>query len=331
MHEHTKRHFMARINLVWLVVFLTCSLSAKAQTWQPVQTEPTCTARHENAATLIGHKLYLVGGRGSRPTEALSLKTMIWQKFSEPPTEMNHFQAVTYKGELYVLCAFQGKYPHETPLPNIYIYNPKQAKWRTGPEIPKDRLRGSAGVVVYNDKIYLACGITDGHYDGHVAWLDEYDPRTNTWKKLPDAPRTRDHISAAVADDKLYLAGGRKSSAVINKVFELTISEVDVYDFKTGRWSTLPATANIPTQRAGATAVSRDGKVWVIGGESSQKLAHNEAEILDPKTGQWTAGPFMKQGRHGTQAVVYKRNIYIAAGSANRGGGPELKTVEVLK
>ena len=44
--------------------------------------------------------------------------------------------------------AMTGKYPHETPISNIYIYNLEKGEWRVGPEIPKDRLRGSAGCVV---------------------------------------------------------------------------------------------------------------------------------------------------------------------------------------
>ena len=310
---------------------ISYSIAVQAQTWEAVTTQNSCSPRHENAATLIGDSLYAVGGRGIKPLEALNLKTLVWQTLPAPPVEMNHFQAITYKGELYVMGAFQGKYPHETPISTIYIYNPKQGKWRTGPEIPKERLRGSAGVVVYKDKIYMACGIIDGHYDGHVAWLDEYDPKTNTWKQLPDAPRTRDHITAAIVGDKMYLAGGRNSTARINKVLETTVAEVDVYDFKTRHWETLPASSNIPTQRAGATAVTQGGKVWIIGGETVQVLAHNEAEALDPKTNRWTSGPKLIQGRHGTQAVVHDGKIYIVAGSANHGGGPELNTVELLK
>lgn len=314
-----------------LYLALIAPIYTFAQSWEPVTTQNSCEKRHENAAALVGDSLYAIGGRGIKPLEALNLKTFMWKRLPEPPVEMNHFQAINYGGEVYVMFAFQGKYPHETPIPNIYIYSPKTGKWRKGPEIPKERLRGSAGVVVYKNKIYAVCGIIDGHYDGHVAWLDEYDPQTNTWKKLADAPRVRDHISAAVVNDKLYLAGGRRSSAKTNQVLETTIAEVDVYDFKTGQWSTLPKESNIPTQRAGGTAVVQGKKVWIIGGESPQLAAHNEAEYLNPKTNTWTAGPRMKQGRHGTQAVVYKKKIYIVAGSANHGGGPELNTVEVMK
>ncbi|WP_420152600.1 Kelch repeat-containing protein [Siphonobacter sp.] len=319
------------MKMLYSGALILLGLAAQAQEWQSVPTQNTCATRHESAATLVGDSLYAIGGRGTRPLEALNLNTLIWQRLPSPPLEMHHFQAITYNGEIYVMGAFEGKFPHETPIPNIYIYNPAKGEWRKGPSIPKDRLRGSTGVVVYRNKIYMSCGIIDGHYDGHVAWLDEYDPKTDTWKKLADAPRTRDHIAAAVVGDKMYLAGGRNSTARINKVLETTIAEVDVYDFKKGTWETLPATSNIPTQRAGGTAVTHQGKVWVIGGESPQLLAHNEAEILDPKTNTWTKGPTLKKGRHATQAVVYKGKIYIGAGSANHGGGPELNDLEVLK
>ncbi len=109
-----------------------------------------------------------------------------------------------------------------------------------GPSILADRLRGAAGSVVYKNKLYLVCGIQDGHYDGHVGWLDEYDPKTNTWRKLPDAPHVRDHVSVAIIDDKLYIAGGRRSTARINQVLNLTEVAVDVFDFKQILGTTLP-------------------------------------------------------------------------------------------
>ncbi len=46
---------------------------------------------------------------------------------------------------------------------------------------------------------------------------------------------------------------------------------------------------------------------------------------------KWDVGIKLIQGRHGTQAVVYKKKVYIAAGSANKGGGPELNDMEMFK
>lgn len=303
-----------------------------AQNWQILTTQNECSTRHENAMAAIGNRLYLLGGRGMRPVDELNLASKTWTALDTTPLEMSHFQALSYKGEIYVLGAFTGSYPHEKPIENIYIFNPKSNEWRKGPEIPKDRLRGAAGTFIRNNKFYIVCGIQDGHWDGFTGWFDEYDPATNTWRKLPDAPHARDHISVAVVKDKLVVAGGRTSWAKTNQVLQLTLKEVDIYDFKTNTWTTLDASKNIPTQRAGATAIAYKGKVLVIGGESPAHVeAHNEVEAFDLKTMQWEKWPSLKTTRHGTQVVMAKGKLYIGAGSKNRGGGPELKTVEVLQ
>lgn len=323
----------------FLVVLMTVcgavAVQVQAQSttgWETVQSTSSCTARHENAFTKVGEKLYLIGGRGTRPVDEYDPETNSWKQLAAPPVEMNHFQAIEYKNEAYVMGAFMGSYPHEKPIASIYIFNPSKNEWREGPAIPADRLRGAAGSVVYKDKLYLVCGIQDGHYDGHVGWLDEYDPKTNTWRKLPDAPHVRDHVSVAVIDNKLYVAGGRRSTARINQVLNLTEPAVDVFDFKTNTWTTLPESMNLPTQRAGNTAVPFGYKLLIMGGESpAQVEAHAEVEAFDTKTMKWEKWPKLNKGRHGTGATIYKKKVYVAAGSGNRGGGPELTSMEVLK
>lgn len=136
---------------------------------------------------------------------------------------------------------------------------------------------------------------------------------------------------AMVIDDKVYVAGGRRSTAKIGQVLNLTEPAVDVYDFKTNRWTTLPESANIPTQRAGSASVVLDKKLLVIGGESGAQVpAHSEVEAFNTKTMKWETLPSLNQGRHGTGAVNLNGKIYIVAGSGNRGGGPELNSIEVL-
>jgi hypothetical protein len=299
--------------------------------WHIVTTLNLPEARSENAFARVGSKLYLLGGRQQKNVEAYDLETRRWERKAAMPLEMHHFQAVTYQNEIYVLGALTGPYPHEKPLPQIYIYNPQKDGWRSGATVPEGRRRGAAGLTVYRNKLYLVAGITDGHYDGHVTWFDEYDLATGKWRVLPDAPRARDHVSVAVADGQLVVAGGRRSTARIGKVLELTVPEVDIFNFKTHTWRTLPAAQNLPTPRAGHTAVTLGNKVLIIGGESPQKLAHNQTEALDLSTLTWFTLAPLHTGRHGTQAQVYHNRVFIAAGSANQGGGPELNTLEVLE
>lgn len=303
----------------------------KDKLWQTVNTQNEPQARGENGFVRVKDKFYLLGGRKERPVEAYDPKTQTWEKKAAMPLEMHHFQAVVYQNEIYILGAFTGNYPHETPIPRIYIYNPPRNEWREGPLLPEGRHRGSAGAVLYKNKIYLVSGIIDGHYDGHVAWFDEFDPATSKWRTLPDIPHARDHVSVAVADGQLVVAGGRKTTARTNQVVNLTVPEVDIFDFSKNAWTTLPANLNIPTQRAGNAAVTFGRKILIIGGESTQKVAHNQTEAFDIKTRAWETWAPLKTGRHATQAFVYKNKVYIAAGTGNQGGSPELNSLEVME
>lgn len=301
--------------------------STQELNWQEVDTQNEPTARHENAFVEADGKFYLIGGRGERPVDIYDPATQSWSEGQAPSLEMHHFQAVAHEGKIYVMGALTGGFPDEQPIPDIYIYDPKADSWSQGPTIPEGRRRGAAGALVHDGKFYLVAGIQNGHTDGYVNWLDSYDPSTNTWSKLPDAPHQRDHVQAAVIDNKIIVAGGRTTSAATGQTMELTVPEVDVYDIEKGTWSTLEN--NIPTQRAGTTSVVYDDKLLVIGGESgAMEAAHHQVEALNPITGEWTTLPSLQQGRHGTQAFVFDNQIYIAAGSGNRGGGPELSSLE---
>lgn len=326
-----------KLKLTFLIAFVglgmlpLAELDAQGQ-WQKIAavdgSEPV--QRHEAAFVRIGKKFYLLGGRGIRPVSIYDTKTKTWSEGQKPPVEIHHFQPVVYNKKVYIIMALTGQYPGETPLPKVLIYDPATDNWSEGATIPEHRRRGSAGLSVYKGKIYIACGIKDGHRGDHKTWLDVYDPKTNTWEELPDAPRARDHFQAAVVKNKLYLIGGRRSAAPDN-VFNDLEGKVDVYDLKKGTWSTL--IEELPTKRAGnfLAAIPKQ-KIVVLGGETGgQQLAHSEMEVLNTKTSSWESWSPMIQGRHGTGAILYKGQLIVASGCGNRGGSPELKTMEAFE
>jgi N-acetylneuraminic acid mutarotase len=320
------------MNLLFKILLAFLTVPAIAQQWKIVNTTGAIEKRGESGVATANGKIYLLGGRGDKPVNQYDPKTNTWTALANPPIEMHHFQAISYKDEIYVLGAFTGPYPHETPITNLYIFNPKKNEWRKGPEIPQDRRRGAAGAFVYNKKIYIICGEQDGHWDGHVAWFDEYDAATGKWTKLADAPRPRDHVQVGVVNNTLVVAGGRLSTARTNNVLNTTVKETDLYDFKSGKWTTLDPSNNIPTLRAGSTAVIYNNNVVLMGGESDAHVeAHNEVESFNVKTNKWEKLPNLMQGRHGTGAVVLNGKIYLVGGVGNRGGGPELSEMEEFK
>jgi|UPI0008355416 PKD repeat protein len=308
--------------------------------WNDKDENENYTARHENSFVQAGDKFYLMGGREEAQTiDIYDYTTDSWTSLIDSaPKEFNHFQATEYQGLIWVIGAFQDNlYPNEVPAEYIWMFNPATQEWIQGPEIPVGRRRGSAGLVVYDDKFYLVGGNEDGHDGGFQPWFDEYDPATGTWTPLADAPRARDHFAAVVIGDKLYAAGGRLSGPFPNDVFKPVIPEVDVYDFTAGTWSTLPSGQNIPTPRGGAAAVNFNNRLVVIGGEVQDELVYGVntddalaiTEEYDPVTQSWDRLPDMNFKRHGTQAIVSGPGVHILGGSPNRAGGNQ-KNMEFL-
>ena len=306
--------------------------SIQATAWEAVETIGKPNARHEAAFIECDGRFFLLGGRGIKPVDIFDPKTGAWSQGAKPPVEIHHFQPVVWEGRILLAGAMTGKYPHETALPRIQVYDPKTDAWSEGAEIPEDRRRGGAGAVIHGSKLYLVCGIQNGHWDGWVNWLDSLDLKSGTWEKLPDAPRVRDHFQSAVIDGRIYAAGGRKTSGIIKKVFDLTIPEVDVYDLATATWTTLESPVhNLPTPRAGNSAIAIGHELIIAGGESmTQKTAHSELQALDTRTGIWRTLTPLLRGRHGSGLTLWDEALYICAGSGNRGGSPELDTMERL-
>lgn len=306
--------------------------------WTAQTDDENHTARHECSFVQAGDKFYLFGGRENpADLDVYDYQSKTWSTITaSAPADFNHFQAVEYNGLIWVIGAFKNNdFPNEVPADFVWTYNPATDDWVQGPAVPNARKRGSAGLVVYNNKFYVIAGNTDGHDAGFVPWFDEFDPVTGIWTSLSDAPRSRDHFHAGVIGDKLYVAGGRQSGPAPDDVFEPLIAEVDVYDFTNGTWSTLPNAQNIPTPRAAASVAVFNNELYVIGGEVGIDLqgtpvnaALKTTESFNPVNGAWTSRADLITERHGTQAIVSGNGIHVTAGSNTKGGAGTMKNME---
>jgi hypothetical protein len=316
----------------FLLLFLVscASIDAAEADWQTLDPIGRPHARHEAAFVECEGKFYLLGGRRIQPVDIYDPETNSWSEGKAPPVEIHHFQPVVWRGRIILAGAMTGKYPHETALPRLVIYDPKMDEWIDGSEIPENRRRGGAGAVIAGSKLYLVAGIINGHWDGHVAWLDSFDLKTATWEQLPDAPHMRDHFQASEIDGKLYAGGGRRSSAKTKETFSLLEPALDVFDIASETWTT--AAAELPEPRAGTFSIAYDGRYLVAGGESDrQKTAHNQVSAYDPLAESWSELPQFARGRHGAGIVFHQGALYTCAGSGNRGGSPELDSLEQLQ
>ncbi|WP_373493885.1 LamG-like jellyroll fold domain-containing protein, partial [Aquiflexum sp.] len=294
------------------------------ETWNPVNENQNYTRRHENSFVQAGEHFYMMGGRENALTiDVYNYNQDTWKAIENiAPFEFNHFQAITYKGYIWVIGAFQtNNFPDEIPASHIWLFDPVNEQYIQGPEIPLERRRGSAGLVLHNDKFYIVGGNKLGHKGEYVPYFDEFDPATGIWTILEDAPRPRDHFSAVLIGEKIYVASGRLSGG-FGGTFGPVIKEVDVFDFVTQEWSTLPSALDIPTARAGAIAANFENKLLIAGGEVPDNTeALDITELYDPEIGTWTTGNPLNFRRHGTQGIVSGKGLFVAGGSPNRGGG----------
>jgi N-acetylneuraminic acid mutarotase len=300
-------------------------------TWRVVETKNKIDARSECGLVALNGKLYLLGGDGpAEPVEIYDPKTNEWTKKAMAPFPMHHFQAVAYADKIYVLDAFfQGGFPNQTTMPNSYCYNTTTDRWENLASIHAGRGRAGAGAALHAGKLYLVCGITHGHSSGTNAMFDEYNPATNSWQALPDAPHIRDHCSAVVIGDKLYAVGGRNTSQHdannFMSFFDKVVLEVDCYDFKTGTWSTLPA--KLPLGTGGGTAVNFFDKIFYMGGERATATIPNHPQkdvyYLNPgRSLEWIQSGDLNLARNGVGGAVLNNKIYIAGGSGGPGALP---------
>jgi N-acetylneuraminic acid mutarotase len=318
----------------FLVLSCSFSLPARAQDgkWELVKTANTAPNCSECGLAAVQGKIYLLGGDGGGPAavEAYDPATNTWTKLAMAPVLMHHFQAVPFQNKVYVLDAFSsGGFPEQVPMANVYSYDTKTDSWEMGGEIPANRRRAGAGAVEYKGKLYLVAGIQHGHSSGTTNMFDCYDPATKTWTALKDAPHIRDHCSATVVNDKLYLVGGRNTSYrdPENKVpfFAMTMLYVDVYDFAKEEWSTLSST--LPLGSGGGAVVNLDNVLYYMGGERATATERNAPRkntyYLDPSTtNPWTETDSLNKSRNGMPGTVLNNKIYIAGGSGGGPGGP---------
>ncbi len=325
-----------KISLATVLIIITTTANAQNvpllnYRWTTIEASGDVTGRHENGFVEFEGKFYLIGGRGLNPVNVFDPRTNTWEIKGKPPLELHHFQAVVYDDAIYILGAMTGLYPKEKPVENIWIYYPNNDEWVMDAVIPAERQRGSAGAVLYNNKIYLVGGIEYGHTSGTNNYFDSYDLKTKEWELLTKAPNIRDHFPAIVVDDKLYCIGGRNTSLHHNgnftAFFKATIALVDVYDFNTGSWHTLKDEIPYPTAAGGI--VNIDNYILYMGGEGELKQAYNLTQCFEINKGEWTQLAPLNIGRHGSGAIFFNKNIYIAAGSQNQGGG-NMNSIEVF-
>jgi N-acetylneuraminic acid mutarotase len=271
-------------------------------------------AQVEGSAVAIGRTIYTAGG--SRPGNlhtflAYDTRSRKWSEPSRLPVGLNHSQAVSYRGDLYLAG---GYLEGVEATSDFWKYDPQSDRWAELP--PMGQPRGAAAAAVIGGRLYVIDGAPQtygvsnpgGPYDS----LEIYDFKTGSWSSGPDAPIAVHHASAASLGGRLYMAGGRTDP-------EESSDEFLRYDPGTERWERLPSLP--PGRYSSLGVVATGGKLVVFGGDDESGWKDGGGSVspsawaFDPKTGKWSRLPDLKIERHAFAAAVAGGRIYAIGGS----------------
>lgn len=221
-----------------------------------------------------------------------------------PLLEANSEMSVAeLSGKIYVL----GGYPSaRVSVPTVQVYDPTENRWTRSTPLPVALNHTMAASA--RGKLYLIGGQTSAAGNGpFVNTIYEYDPAHATWTSRRPMPTERSAGAAAVAAEKIFVAGGRPPHG----------QDFAVYDPGTDTWRTLP---DLPTQRNHLAAAAIDGKVYVAGGRFGPGFDSEKTdafEMFDPARGVWTARARMPRPRGGVNGIAAHGCLHVFGGEGN--------------
>ncbi|HXG32768.1 MAG TPA: kelch repeat-containing protein [Bryobacteraceae bacterium] len=178
-----------------------------------------------------------------------------------------------------------------------------------------------AGVAV-GGLVYCVGGRSGGSATANVT---VYDPTANTLANVAPMGTARAGVAVEKWGKFIYAFGGRSTPS--GPCSGDPLDSAERYDTTTNTWSPINPP---PTPVTDATAVSKGGKIYLIGGCTAQGLANvtGDVQIYDPGTGSWSSGPIMPTARASLAAEVLGNTIYAIGGLGS--GGSNLDVVEAL-
>lgn len=161
-------------------------------------------ARFDFAYALLGHELFIIGGRKHRiesVVQKLNMTTKEWTPVANLNTEREHAAALSLDGRVYV---FGGR-TNDMILQSVEVYAPEKNCWSA---LDSDMAvpRMMPEVVKCGDKVYVFGGFQGIDIRLFVTIVECYDPEKDCWEicgEIGEETQTYS-ISVTVFDDAIY-------------------------------------------------------------------------------------------------------------------------------
>ena len=334
--------FFPRRRAIFVALALGCAGASFAQQQlQWSKAVPAGVARQELYPEVLDGRIYVAGGLLSPNTgysahfEAYDPTKDQWVRLATLPQARHHIALVAADGLIYAIGGFSGGFPNWQAQSDVFVYQPGDDRWHRGVPLTQPRAEGIAAAV--KGKLYLVGGRIPGipaaaHFNDHADTLlaEVFDPSTQRWSPIANAPTPRNSAASAVIDGKIYVVGGRQAlKQPDGSLRQVNVATLEVYDPSANRWTTR---APMPQAQGGLAASTLGGKLYVFGGEQwvPEQKVFADSWVYDPATDRWSALPPLPTPRHGLGAATIANRIHVFGGGLRVGGNAATDIHEVL-
>lgn len=273
--------------------------------------------RRALGAALLGERVFAVGGWSGSATQLDTVEVfdgVHWVAGPALGVARSQHGLVSLDDVLWVVGGWSAD---GGLVSEVEALRADETAWRVATHLPTPRRE--PGVAVWDGRIVVAGGFdgtSDGDLEGYQDLVEVYEPKTDTWSRLPRMNEPRRGLTLVAIEGVLYAIGGYNAfgySGVVER-----------YDPEPGRWSVVdwPIVA-----RTWAAAVVVDGDVIVAGGYDGTGYL-GLVERIDPDSGAVCQPPALHTPRAWLAAVALSGRVLTLGGETSTGIGGAAEWIE---
>lgn len=239
-----------------------------------------------------------------------------------PGPAINSFGGAVLGDSLYVYGGHLGRMHHYTVDTTAKSFRRFDLLGRTtSEELPMQEDVQGVALVSDGKFLYRTGGMRARNAEGEdedtfsVASAARFDPDANRWSDLPALPEPRSTHDAIVRDGKLWIFGGwTLKGRDTDAEYCTTALALDLAHPESG-WTTIEQ----PFRRRALAVAEFQGKLYVLGGLTSESRVAKRVDVFDPRTSTWSAGPelpgFAKHEGFGPSAFTVDGQLFYCGAS----------------
>lgn len=261
------------------------------------------------AATFEG-KIHLLGGCHTEDWQVPTAHHQVydpvrdkWETKAEVPLASAWGMPAVFKGKIYL---FGGGYyrPDKgmTSSDLAWAFDPVTGKWTSIRNLPEPRMNGFAAAA--GDYIYISLGYN--RQGGGKSEIEEeyrstyrYDPATDTYTRVADAPVTGCYVASGPYEGKVYAVPGSYHEYGFHGDYHWADGALE-YDPATNQWEEIRAPRvkkRVFFLTQCSASVVGNGELWVVGGMAENRTRTVTTEYFDIEKRVFVRGPDIPFGR----------------------------------